>query len=89
MKGTLSVLAESSELVEQIDVHDTSIDWVLDINGRTVRSSADQGISRQIESLILLELAGFMHAITRVSNPPSYLSMNYLTSTSPVCRSPR
>jgi hypothetical protein len=72
MKGTLSVLAESSELVKEIDIHDTRIDWVLDIDGHTVRSSGAQRFSSHINSLILLELAG-VHARHHARVDPTFL----------------
>jgi predicted ATP-dependent endonuclease of OLD family len=77
MKGTLSMLAESSELVKEVDVHETYIDWVLDIGGRTVRSSVNQEISRQMESLILLELAG-IHARHHARVEPTFLLIDEL-----------
>ena len=89
MKGTLSMLAESSELVKEINVLDTHIDWVLDIGGRTVRSTGCQGISAGIEPLIMLELAG-VHARHHARVEPTFLLIDELLDLSlPVSRSLR
>jgi ABC-type branched-subunit amino acid transport system ATPase component len=77
MKGTLRMLAESSELVKEINFHDTYIDWVLDINGRTVRSTGAQEVSGSMESLILLELAG-VHACHHARVEPTFLLVDEL-----------
>jgi hypothetical protein len=72
MKGTLSMLAESSELVKEVDVLDTHINWVLDINGRTVRSMGGRGLSGHTRSLILFELAA-VHARHHARVEPTVL----------------
>jgi hypothetical protein len=77
MKATLRMLAESSKLVKAVSFRDTHIDWVLDINGRTVRSTGghDAGYSR--ESLILLEIAG-AHARHHALVEPTFLIVDGL-----------
>ena len=75
MKGTLGMLAESSELVKEIDIHDTRIDWVLDLNGRTIRLAESQ--CRYVESLVLLELAG-VHARHHALVEPTFLLIDEL-----------
>jgi energy-coupling factor transporter ATP-binding protein EcfA2 len=77
MKGTLSMLAESSELVKEINVHGTRIDWVLDIDGHTVRSTGFRRLSTNLESLILLELAG-VHAGHHARVEPTFLLVDEL-----------
>lgn len=72
MKGMLSILVGSSDLVKEISIHGTRIDWVLEIAGRTVRSTNGQEISRGVRSLILLELAGF-HAQFHARVEPTFL----------------
>ncbi len=77
MKGTLSMLAESSELVKEINVRGTHIEWVLDIDGRTVRSTRGGEISGSMESLILLELAA-VHARHHARVEPTFLLVDGL-----------
>ena len=77
MKGTLSMLAESSELVKEINVRGTHIEWVLDIDGRTVRSTGRGEISGGMESLILLELAA-VHARHHARVEPTFLLVDEL-----------
>ena len=72
MKGTLSMLAESSELVKEVAVHDAHIDWVLDRGGHTVRSTRCQELSGSEQSLILLELAG-VHVRHHARVEPTFL----------------
>lgn len=72
MKGILNILAQSSEMVKEIAVQDTRVNWVLDIDGRTVRSTADPRISIHVESLVLLELAG-IHARHHALVEPTFL----------------
>jgi hypothetical protein len=72
MKGTLDILGGSSDIVKDVKVIDTRIDWVLDINGRTIRLADDKLASSHIESLILLELAG-VHARHHARVEPTFL----------------
>jgi hypothetical protein len=72
MRGTLSMLAESSTLVREVDIRDTRIDWVLDINGRTVRSVGSQGMPGGVMSSIFFELAD-VHARHHASVEPTFL----------------
>ena len=78
-EGTLSLLAQSSELVKEVNVHDTQIDWVLNINGRTVRSAEGKHLTDHIEELILLELAG-VHARHDANVEPTFLILDGLIS---------
>lgn len=75
MKGTLDILAESSKLVKEVNFLGTRVDWVLDVNGRIVRSTGGQGIRRHMESLILLELAG-VHARHHGRVEPTFLLLD-------------
>src|SRR6266699_5209614 len=77
MKGTLGMLAQSSELVKEVVIHDTQIDWVLDMHGRTVRSAGGKGLPSHIEGLILLELAG-VHARHHARVEPTFLILDGL-----------
>jgi ABC-type molybdenum transport system ATPase subunit/photorepair protein PhrA len=77
MKATLSLLAQSSDLVKEVKVHGTYIDWVLDVDGRTVRSADDHGLSEGINVLILLELAG-VHARHHALVEPTFLILDEL-----------
>ncbi|GAA0967933.1 hypothetical protein GCM10009555_012470 [Acrocarpospora macrocephala] len=49
MKSTLHMVAESSEIVREVHISGTRIDWTLDIEDRTIRT-ADHGSSRLHES---------------------------------------
>jgi hypothetical protein len=75
MKGTLGMLAQSSELVKEVNVHDTQIDWVLNINGRIVRSAGGKDVPDNIQELILLELAG-VHARHHALVEPTFLILD-------------
>jgi hypothetical protein len=79
MKGTLGMLAESSDLVKQVDILGMSIDWTLDINGRTIRLTGDRWASHSMESLVLLELAG-VHARYHARVEPTFLLIDALLS---------
>lgn len=75
MKATLRLLAQSSQLVKEVEIHDTRIDWVLDVNGRTVRSANGCGLSGSTIALILLELAG-VHARHHARVEPTFLILD-------------
>jgi hypothetical protein len=77
MKGTLSMLAESSDLVKEVDIHGTSINRVLDDHGHTVRISRGQGVAHSTKSLILLELAS-VHARFYTQVEPTFLLIDGL-----------
>jgi hypothetical protein len=78
MKATVSLLAESSELVKQVDVRNTHINWTLELDGRTVRSG-DYVLSHGQETLILLELAG-IHASHHARVEPTFLILDGVLS---------
>lgn len=71
MKGTLDILAESSDLVKEVKTTDRCIDWIVEINGRTVQLAEDKFSGSHIESLILLELAG-VHARHHARVEPTF-----------------
>ncbi len=77
MKATLKMLAESSELVRGIEVFGTRVEWVLDVDGRTVRSAGPHRIGSYLESLIMLEIAG-VHARHHASVEPTFLLVDEL-----------
>jgi hypothetical protein len=77
MKGTLSMLAESSELVKEVNAQDTHIDWVLDVNGHTVRSTGCRELSGYTQSLIFFELAA-VHARHHARVEPTFLIIDGL-----------
>jgi hypothetical protein len=77
MRGTLSLLAQASELVKEVDIQGTQIDWVLDVNGHTVRSADGSPLSEGMNSLILLELAG-VHARHHARVEPTFLIVDEL-----------
>jgi hypothetical protein len=77
MKGTLSLLAQSSDLVKEVDIHGTQIDWVLDVDGRTVRSAGGNDLSEGMNALILLELAS-VHARHHARVEPTFLIVDEL-----------
>ena len=79
MKGTLDLLARSSEVIKEVDVHGTQIDWVLDVNGRTVRSAGGNDLSEGMNALILLELAG-VHARHHALVEPTFLILDGLVN---------
>ena len=75
MKGTLNVLAETSELVKEVSVVDSRIEWVLDINGRILREADCRRLSASMQSLILFELAG-VHARHHARVEPTFLMID-------------
>ena len=76
MKATLNTLPGSSDFVKEAHVTDTRIDWVLDVDGRTVLSS-QSALARSLEPLILLELAG-VHARYHARVEPTFLLLDDL-----------
>ena len=79
MEATLNMLAESSELVREVVVSDGRIEWVVDIDGRSVRSTEGCVPGRAAESLILLELAA-AHARHHAYVEPTILILDELFS---------
>jgi Fe-S cluster assembly ATPase SufC len=77
MNGMLTMLVESSKLVKEIHIHGTSIDWVVDVNGRTIRSPGVEGLSGGQQSRILFELAG-IHACHHARVEPTFLIVDSL-----------
>jgi ABC-type cobalamin/Fe3+-siderophores transport system ATPase subunit len=76
MEATLNLLPESSELVKEVHVRDTHVDWVLEKDGRIIRDGVHR-ISQGEESLILLELAG-IHASHHARVEPTLLLVDDL-----------
>jgi len=72
MKGTLSMLAASSELVKEVTVMGTHIDWVVDVGGHTIRSDGRRQMSGSVEAMILFELTG-VHARHHARVEPTFL----------------
>jgi energy-coupling factor transporter ATP-binding protein EcfA2 len=72
MKGTLSMLVESSEIVKSVKFEGMRIDWLADDHGHTVQATQNQRYGSYIETLILFELAGF-HARYHASVEPTIL----------------
>jgi hypothetical protein len=77
MKGMLRLLVESSTLVKEISFSGSRIDWVLDINGSTVRSVGRRNLWPGIEPMILFELAG-IHARHHALVEPTFLLVDEL-----------
>jgi ABC-type molybdenum transport system ATPase subunit/photorepair protein PhrA len=77
MRGTLSMLAESSEIVKEVNVRDKHIDWTLEVNGHRVRSTGRRGMSGHMESLIFFELAA-VHARHHACVEPTFLIVDEL-----------
>lgn len=76
MRGTLAALAGSSELVKGVNILGTRIEWVLDINGRTV--SADSSwMSGNARCSILFELIA-VHARHHAQVEPTFLIIDGL-----------
>lgn len=76
MKATLSLLPEASELVKQVNVRDTHVDWVLEIDGRTIRTGFHR-LSQGDDTLVFLELAG-IHASHHARVEPTFLLVDDL-----------
>ncbi|WP_329427028.1 hypothetical protein OG339_42880 [Streptosporangium sp. NBC_01495] len=79
MKATLSMLTESSDLIKEVHIVGTRIDWVVENDGRTVRSIGIRLLSHSLQSLILLELAG-VHARHHARVEPTFLLIDGLLS---------
>jgi hypothetical protein len=77
MNGMLRMLVESCGLVKEIEVHDARIDWIVDVNGRTIRSPGVEGLSGGQQSTILFELAG-IHACHHARVEPTFLIVDSL-----------
>jgi hypothetical protein len=71
MRGTLNMLPSSSTVVRDVDVLDTHIDWVIELNGRIIRSSARK-LSGSTQVRILSELTG-LHARHHALAEPTFV----------------
>jgi hypothetical protein len=75
MKATLNALVETSELVKEVNIAGTRIEWVVNINGQTLRTTGTRDLSRWWGNLILLELAG-VHARYHAHVEPTFLLLD-------------
>lgn len=71
MRGTLNMLPASSAVVRGVDILDTNINWVIELNGCIIRSTA-QAMSSSTQMLILSELIG-IHARHHALVEPTFL----------------
>ncbi|MFI6530808.1 hypothetical protein ACIBHY_00090 [Nonomuraea sp. NPDC050547] len=71
MKATLSMLAESSDVVKEIRIAGKQVDWIVEVGGRTDRSG-HRCFSRSMQNLIMWELAAF-HAQHHARVEPTLL----------------
>ena len=72
MKGTLSMLPESSELVKEVTFTGARVNWIVEIEGRTVRPDTGSHLGRALEGMVLLEIAG-VHARHHARVEPTFL----------------
>jgi hypothetical protein len=76
MRGTLATLAESSRLVKEVKILGTRIEWVLDINGRTVSANSGR-MSGNERCSIIFELVA-VHARHHAQVEPTFLIIDGL-----------
>ncbi|MDQ2945003.1 MAG: hypothetical protein M3Y27_03530 [Acidobacteriota bacterium] len=76
MKGTLSMLPASSAVVRGVDIRNTHINWVIELNGHAIQSAA-QAMSGSTQMLILSELIG-IHARHHALVEPTFLIVDGL-----------
>lgn len=74
MKATLQALPEVSSVVREVHISGSQVDFVLDLNGRTIRTFPNKWwtLPRYVEPIILVELAG-LHAQHHARVEPTFL----------------
>ncbi|MEV4199433.1 hypothetical protein [Micromonospora globbae] len=76
MKGILRSLPEASSLVQEVQVVDGEVRFVIDYKGHTYRTSADGwGHPALIDALVLVEIAG-VHAQYHARVEPTFLVLD-------------
>jgi hypothetical protein len=69
-----AALQLASEVVREVRVVDTRVDWVLNTDGRTVHTTKSR-IPYSLEALVLLEVAG-VHACHHARVEPTFLLLD-------------
>jgi hypothetical protein len=72
MAGTISMLAESSEVVKSVNFEGASIEWLINDGVQTRKVDSNRWAGSYFEKLILFEIAGF-HARFHASVEPTIL----------------
>ncbi|MGI5243122.1 hypothetical protein [Dactylosporangium sp. CA-139066] len=75
MKSTLSLIPTESSLIKDVRFTNTQVHWTVETHGRAVQFSGRGGPGLGLESLILLELAGF-HARHHARIEPTFLLLD-------------
>ncbi|MEU8088576.1 hypothetical protein AB0B57_33795 [Micromonospora sp. NPDC049101] len=78
MKGILRATPEMSHMVKEVQVDKDSVRYVVDYNGRTYRTTAEEsGYMSAINDLVLMEVAG-VHAQHHAMVEPTFLVLDEL-----------
>jgi hypothetical protein len=75
MRSTLGLVPHQSNLIKGVQCEGARLDWTLDVHGRTEKYSEHDGMSSGLESLIILEIAGF-HARHHARVEPTFLLLD-------------